>query len=275
MKRNSNLLEIFDKYNKSYFKNKSNVIRLIVYIAIILIAFTFLFNLFKTNKVTDNLSKEEIRQNTKTLNGIVSKATVDMVQAQLDAMEQSDDAKVAATAKARFMKKFAKSIVVGDSLTEGLPLYGYLSQDQVISKIGASIVYGDDMFKKASQARPENVFFAFGMNDMGNYRGDAKAFVKRYSELIDMFHKESPKTKIYICSISTPTKEAIKSNSSISNYAEFNKEINKMCKDKKLTYIDISNILPEHPEKYAPDGIHADSSYYPLWLNMMAEAAGL
>lgn len=269
------MLKIFEEFNSSYFKNKSNIIRLIAYIAIGLITVVFLFNLFKTNKATDDLSKEEMNKNAKTLNAIVAKATVDSVQAQLDAMEKSGDAKVAATAKARFMKKFSKSIVVGDSLTEGLPLYGYLSPDQVVSKIGASIIYGDDMFKKASHARPSNVFFAFGMNDMGNYRGDAKAFVKRYSELIDMFHKDSPKTKIYICSISTPTKEAMKSNSSISNYAEFNKEINKMCKDKKLNYIDISKILPEHPEKYAPDGIHADSSYYPLWLNMMAEAAGL
>lgn len=267
--------KFFEKFDISYFKERDNVIRLIMYGGIFVIAIIFLFNLFKINRPTDRLSEEEMRKNARSLNRIVEEATVDAVQAQLDAMEQSGNTKVAETAKARFMKKFAKSMVVGDSLTEGLPLYGYLSEDQVVSKIGASLINGDDMFKKASSARPANVFFAFGMNDMGNYKGDARAFVKRYSELIDKFHKESPKTRIYVCSISTPTEEAIKDNSSISKYAEFNREIQKMCKKKKITYIDISKLLPEHPEKYAPDGIHADASYYPLWLNMMADAAGL
>lgn len=275
MKRKIDLSEIFEKYKKAFIDNKKEIIRKVFYGAILIISLVFIFNLFKTNKVTDDLSKADMKENAKSLNRIVASATVDAVQAQLDAMEQSNSIKVAETVKARFKRKFANSIVVGDSLTEGLPLYGYLSEDQVVSKIGASIIYGDDMFKKASSARPKNVFLAFGMNDMGNYRGDAKAFINRYSELIDMLHKDSPKTKIYICSISTPREDAIKDNASIAKYAEFNEAISKMCKDKKLTYIDISKILPEHPEKYAPDGIHADASYYPLWLNMMAEAAGL
>ena len=76
--------------------------------------------------------------------------------------------------KARYMSKFKGSIVVGDSVTEGLSVYGWLSDDQVFSKIGSSVMTGDDLFSSAAGTYPSTAFFAFGMNDMGNYRGDEK-----------------------------------------------------------------------------------------------------
>lgn len=205
----------------------------------------------------------------------MNKATIDGIQAELDALGNSSNEDAAKSVKARYMQKFKGSVVVGDSLTEGLSVYGFLSDQQVFSKIGASVVYGDDMFDQAAGVKPRNAFFAFGMNDMGNFSGDADKFAARYEELITDFRKKSPKTKIYVCSISTPNREAIAGNSSIGHYKEFNKAIRKMCKRMKLPYIDTSAILPDHPELYAPDGIHADPSYYPMWLDMMREAAGI
>ncbi len=48
-----------------------------------------------------------------------------------------------------------------------------------------------------------------------------------------------------------------------------------MCKDLKLTYIDNSYIIEDHPNYYAGDGIHVVSEFYPLWMNNMILKAGV
>lgn len=48
--------------------------------------------------------------------------------------------------KAQYRKIFGTSVILGDSITEGLVDYGYLGSDQVFCKIGASIISGDDLF---------------------------------------------------------------------------------------------------------------------------------
>ncbi len=113
------------------------------------------------------------------------------------------------------------------------------------------------------------------MNDMGNYSGDSTAFIKKYSSLIKAFRKKSPDSKILVCSISTPSQDAIKSNSSIGNYKKFNKALERMCNKEGYIFVNDTAILQDHPELYAGDGIHASPEYYPLWMDEMAKAAQL
>lgn len=176
---------------------------------------------------------------------------------------------------AQYKQIFAGNAIIGDSITEGLTAYGYLSEDQVFCKIGASLLNGDELFESSSSTYPIKAFMSFGMNDMLNYRGDSKAFILRYTELIKLFQKISPDTKIYINSISTPSAKAIANTPDLSHYQEFNHALQKMCKDMKITYIDNSNLLKDHPELYAGDGIHVTSEYYPLWINNMIMKAGM
>ncbi len=177
--------------------------------------------------------------------------------------------------KAQYRRIFSTSAILGDSITEGLVDYGYLGSDQVFCKIGASIISGDDLFSSAANTYPKFAFMSFGMNDMGNYSGNADSFIEKYSKLIKEFKKVSPDTRILINGITPPSKEAIAKNSILSNYKKFNNELKKMCKDLKLTYIDNSYIIEDHPNYYAGDGIHVVSDFYPLWMNNMILKAGL
>ena len=78
-----------------------------------------------------------------------------------------------------------------------------------------------------------------------------------------------------MCSISTPSQDAIKSNSSIGNYKKFNKALERMCNKEGYIFVNDTAILQDHPELYAGDGIHASPEYYPLWMDEMAKAAQL
>jgi hypothetical protein len=249
-------------------------------IIMLLFLVVFLFNIFKFN-IKASYSDSQIAKNRKLVESYQD-TDVSTVEEQLakagsgsDSSSSSGSGSGSASEKAKYMKKFRGCIVVGDSVTEGLSLYGWLSDDQVFSKVGASILNGDSLFSKAAATYPKKAFFAFGMNDMGNYRGNAEAFTSDYVDLLQSFHKKSPKTKIYICGISTPSKKAQKHKKSIRKYKEFNAALKKMCKKHGYVYIDVHDILEKHPDLYAEDGIHADTGYYPYWLDRMAKKAGL
>lgn len=197
------------------------------------------------------------------------------IEEQVRVLDARDLNKNTDEMKILYRKMFSTSVILGDSLTEGLSVYGWLPESVVFAKVGGSIVYGDDIFDRAAMVHPKYAFFAYGMNDMGNYGGNSDNFIDKYTTLLKKFHKTSPETVIAVNSITTPTDAAIQDNSSIGHYKEFNEAIKKMCKKEHYIYIDITDILPSHPEWYARDGIHAAPAYYPLWMDRMIEFAGL
>ncbi|MBQ6582361.1 MAG: hypothetical protein IJH77_00890 [Mogibacterium sp.] len=232
----------------------------------------FAYNLSKTNGTTD-VEPKSMEQNIDKVMSfqIAQVAAIESAVNTLD--EESLSGEDTESLRARYQKRFKNTVVVGDSLTEGLSVYGWLSSEQVFSEIGASVVWADDLFDSAAATYPKTAFFAFGMNDMGNYGDDIEAFTDRYKELIEKFRKDTPNTAVFICSISTPTEEAMEWNHSISRYKEYNAAIEKMSGELGLKYIDASDILPSHPELYAGDGIHADIDYYPYWMDRVLREA--
>lgn len=262
--------------NKENYKGKNpSMNRKIVLFLIILILFTglFLFNLFRINKDV-SYKEEKLKKNIETL------ASYDFsdVASVEDALNQNDGSSGISEFQKevnKYNKLFKNSVIVGDSLTEGISAYGYLGEDRVFSKIGGSIMKNGDMFDLAAKTYPKYAFFSFGMNDIGMFSGDYDKFIEEYTSLLKKFQKTSPKTKIYINSISTPSDTAISNEPILKNYKDFNKAIKKMCKKMKLEYIDTTQLFKEHPDLYAGDGIHANPSYYPLWLDLMIKKAGI
>jgi competence protein ComGC len=257
----------------------------IVCVIIMILVLIFIFNLLKFNR---HASPDDaaVQKNVKTIESY-NYSSIARVQSQVNALDESNPTKGGAVSssssgnsRVQYMKKFNGSVVIGDSLTEGLTAYGFLSDDQVFCKIGASVMHGDSLFTSAARTYPKTAFFAFGMNDMGNYNGNTKPFIARYTQLLKKFHKISPKTKIYICSITKPSDKTLKKRKVLKNYNKFNTAIEKMCMSSSLSsirpvYINITGILEQHSNLYAGDGIHAQPAYYPYWLDEMAQKAGL
>lgn len=255
-------------YNLRYLTSKQ-----IFAIIILIISLIFLFNLFRFNSSGDT-KDAVVSDNIKHAKDF-DYSTVEFVEAKLE--REGDNVQITSdeSNKAKYKTMMKKSVVIGDSITEGLKFYGFLSEDQVFCKIGASLIKSENDFKKAASLYPKAAFFSFGMNDMGNYKGDEKAFITKYKKLLKQFHKTSPKTKLYINSISIPNAEAQKNNTSLKNYKKFNKALRSMCKDMNITYIDNGYILEENPHLYASDGIHVNPGYYYMWLENMILKAGL
>lgn len=257
-------------------KTTSRKYVLFIFVLLILVSLFFI-NLVRYNRTAD-YSSAAVKANVSAI-ATFDYSKVTTVEEQIKKLEtteaQSDFDVTKKLTAAQYRKIFSTSVILGDSITEGLVDYGYLGSDQVFCKIGASIINGEDLFSSAAQTYPKLAFLSFGMNDMGNYRGDRKAFIKKYKELIQSFKEISPDTQILINGITTPSAEAISSTPALANYKKFNSALKEMCEELKLTYIDNSYIIEEHPDFYAGDGIHVSSDYYPYWMNNMIVKAGL
>ena len=163
---------------------------------------------------------------------------------------------------------FSKSVLIGDSLAEGIVDYGILDSSNVYAERGKRLESSDDLFSKAVGARPENLFIEFGMNDLIAYRGKTAPFIKEYSGIVKDLKKKLPNTNIYVVSISTISQEGIASKPSLKNFGAYNEAMKKMCKEEKINFVD-TTLLLDSSSKYEFDGIHPQEPFYSNWVKLM------
>ena len=257
-----------------------NIRAAIVLAFAVILAAIFLVDLARHNHDAA-VKDEEIAENIQTISAFNFGSVVDVdallteidneraaLAAQLAAIEADE-----AENGPNYRRIFSGCAILGDSITEGLSVYGFLGEDIVFSGIGAGI--SSDRFLSVASIYPKCAFFSYGMNDMGNYGGDAQAFIADYEQCIKDFMAATPDTRVFINSISLPDDYAIANQPVLGNYRAFNSEIEAMCSRLGITYIDTTYILRNDPDLYAGDGIHVSSTYYPIWMNLMREKAGL
>ena len=166
---------------------------------------------------------------------------------------------------------FAKGVVIGDSITEGLSVYGILDASSVAARAGASLSNSDDLLAAAAAMQPEYVFLAFGSNDLQMTGGDSEKFQENYEVFLQKVQAQFPDAKIFVNGIFPVTEQAAASDSNYARIDAFNKVLKKICKQEKLTYIDTSD-LPEQDD-YAADGVHMNPALYKKWAERMTEVA--
>ena len=166
---------------------------------------------------------------------------------------------------------FAKSVVIGDSITEGLSVYGVLDDSSVSAKVGASLSNSDDLLAAAAAMQPEYVFLAFGSNDLQMTGGNSEKYQENYEAFLQKVQAQFPNAKIFVNGIFPVTEQAAASDSNYEQIDAFNKVLKKICKQEKLTYIDTSD-LPEQDD-YASDGVHMNPALYKKWAERMTEVA--
>ena len=277
MEQNKSLVTTLFRSFIDYWKGSGHDVRRRIAASAVSIVFAvvFCFNLLSFN-FDAPYSDKTIKKNRDAVKSY-DFSTVKKVESIVKAMENKETNTLNAKTQSKvyYLKKFKNSVILGDSITEGLTVYGYLPDDIVLCAIGASLEGSGALFKKAAKLVPDNAFFTFGMNDLIKYRGKSGPFIKEYSKLLRKFRKKSPDTIIYINSISVPNKDAQKRQPSLKHYKDYNKALKKLCEEEGYIFIDNTYILKKNKQLYAPDGIHVATTYYPIWMNDMITEAGL
>lgn len=189
---------------------------------------------------------------------------------------ESQPTETAASRVDREMKAlFTGTVIMGDSITEGLLDYEILDKEIVIAKKGMTAGAASDEIQTAITLSPKAVFIAIGMNDLEYYRGDGGRYKKAYEARIQELRDALPDVPIYINCILPIQQKAIDKKPVYGNVDAFNQELQDMCNELGLTYIDNAGLLDGLENIYQKDGIHVKKPYYHLWLEHMAETAGL
>ena len=163
---------------------------------------------------------------------------------------------------------FKNSVLVGDSMAEGVVDYRILDSSNVFAKRGKRVDSSDDLFSRAVSFNPEHLFVEFGMNDIIEFRGKTKPFIEVYSDTIHDLKKKLPNTKIHIVSISTISDLGIKNNPNMKNFKEYNDAMRKMCAKEKIDFVDTTLLFDENSQ-YEFDGIHPKEPFYSDWVKQM------
>lgn len=170
-------------------------------------------------------------------------------------------------------EKFASSVVMGDSITEGLVEYDVLSVSSVVSKIGVHLDELDDQVAQVKELNPQVIFLTFGMNDVIEDGGDTVQFRSDYEALVKQIQEEVPDAHIFVNSIFPVLDSAVENEPALGRISEYNTVLSEMCTKLQIGFIDNTELVSD--QYYEEDGIHFKAEFYPLWADRMAEVASL
>ncbi|WP_050739054.1 GDSL-type esterase/lipase family protein [Acetobacterium bakii] len=170
---------------------------------------------------------------------------------------------------------FESSVVLGDSIAEGLGLYGYLKPSSLIGLLGKSTATSIEDVPKLVDLAPRNVFIELGLNDLSAPNHDLNSFITSYDNLIDAIKLQLPNTQVYICSIFPVTEEVLLDRPEFAQIEAYNAALVELAKRKNIHYLDTYTLLKTNPQYYAEDGIHMLSGFYPIWLDTLVNKSVL
>lgn len=176
---------------------------------------------------------------------------------------------------------FDDALFIGDSITTGLYLYGYLDPSLVYAKLGLapstaldSEIDGETIDSKISKNNPTKIYIMLGTNSVGY--ADGNYLAECMGELVQHISKVS-KAKVYVLSIPPVTyyAEADYDNAlTTSAINEYNSALESVISGTKAKFLDLHSVLtaPDgyyYEEYHEMDGIHFMGSTYQVMLSFL------
>lgn len=164
-------------------------------------------------------------------------------------------------------------VLLGDSMTEGLAIYGFLPETHIVGVNSLNTISALEQVDKVVSYNPDKLFILLGINDI--WEGDSvDEYVDRYKSLITEIKKKT-KCEIYIESLLPVSQYAMEGNSKISNEIinNANSKIAKLTEELNVKYIDVNSGLKDEKgnlrSEYSNDGVHLINTYYTLWTDKL------
>ena len=178
---------------------------------------------------------------------------------------------------------FSDAVFVGDSRTDGLRLYGGISEAEFICYKGlicqqfstkecitldGAKVTAEAALKAKSYGK---VFIMLGLNEMGFA---PEEFAKDYATLIDSVRAAQPEAALYF-QANLPINDQRRMEAGLASYfnnekvATFNAEIARLCAEKQVYFVNVPEGVCDEtgqlPYDKTHDGVHLSKSWYQQW----------
>lgn len=205
----------------------------------------------------------------------LEKKDLSVIEKKINMIQSSFDDTSIESEVINYKDIFRSSVIMGDSQSEGLTIYGVLNTTSVIAHKGSNLVEAKSSMNILSNLSPSNVFTLYGMNDILAYEENIDAFIKDYTELIKSIKETLPNSNVFVNAV-LPVTEQVKDKRPIYNKIdEYNSALKLMCSELDITFVDASELLINNQEFYAGDGMHFKPIFYPSWLDILIDSAHL
>ncbi|MGL5068144.1 MAG: GDSL-type esterase/lipase family protein [Sarcina sp.] len=223
------------------------------------------------DKVQKNLPKEDVDEKKPDKPNLSDNSNAENETDGENTANENDTQEIEPKEQTNYKDVFSNSVIMGDSQTQGLTIYGFLDTTSVIGVKGGGI--SDATTKNMdilSNLSPSNVFTLYGMNDILNYQSNIDGFINDYSILIKKIKVTLPDSKIFVNSI-LPVEAKVTSSRPIYKQIDaYNVALKAMCNDLSITYVDSHKILLDNPTLFEGDGMHLKPSFYNNWLDLLS-----
>ena len=182
---------------------------------------------------------------------------------------------------------FDDALFIGDSITEGVRIYGVMDNATILSDVGINL---STIFTKGVVERPDGskqsimdaaadveagkIYVLMGVNSL---LSEKESFIAAYSNLITELQGQHPDALIYVQSILPVTAAYEAKPSAVTTNAhidEYNQAILEMCGNLGVYYLDVASVFKDETgalfaEASPNDGIHFGRQWYMEWFDYL------
>lgn len=187
------------------------------------------------------------------------------------------------------MEYFSDAVFLGDSRTEGLYLYGNMTEGEFLYAVGAT---AESVFTKPTQKTAEGkvpmldaladmecgkVYIMLGVNELGWPR--TETFRDQYGKLIDRVREDHPDAQVVIQSILPVSAAQDAKGTYVNNrrIREFNDVLRELAEEKNCPYLDVAEAVTGEDGCLRPeltsDGIHLNTKGCAAWRDYLMSHA--
>ncbi len=170
---------------------------------------------------------------------------------------------------------FSDALFVGDSLTNGLYLYGDIETADYCyetSATAAGVTSVTPLLSMLSSKNYGKIYILLGINEMGS---QTSSYIANYEKLIDTIRSYQPNATIVVQTI-LPTNPAMTWSASVfsvENVQEKNRALADLASRKGAVLLDTYSAYADEngmmPASYCRDGVHPHESYYSIWCDYL------
>ncbi len=170
---------------------------------------------------------------------------------------------------------FDNTLFIGDSLTNGLELFGTLKNASYFcatSATAAGTLASPDLDPHLSTHFYDAVYLMLGINEMGT---TPSVYASRMGQLIDLVRSRQPRARIYLQTILpvVPEKTWSEKVFSVSNIQAANDALRNLAQEKNVTLVDTYYAFADKdgrmPDGMTGDGVHLLGKNYAIWCDYL------
>lgn len=201
-------------------------------------------------------------------------ADVDAVNKEVRAVHDSVNKKLGLDEASEVWVELEDCVFMGDSRVVGYEAFEFVPSDRVFAFAGAHITDARDSAEKVGNMRPEIIFVAYGLNDIGiGLWPKAEDYAAETVKTIEALQAASPDSVIVVSSVLPAVGPGLDADPNYPRIPEYNDALAAALKDMNgVVYADCTDMANENKNLYAEDGLHLQQDMYPLWISAQYRA---